>query len=70
MERREFLAGCGMLLLGTRAGQAQTRGPAAPAGQDRSPKLARIGVLSWSLHTMWEKNQPPGTPPPAKPWDV
>jgi sugar phosphate isomerase/epimerase len=69
MERREFLAGCGMLLLGARTGQAQARGAAALGGQDRSAKLARIGVLSWSLHTMWEKDQPPGTPAPAKPWD-
>jgi sugar phosphate isomerase/epimerase len=47
--------------------RAQTPGAAAPGGQDRRAKLARIGVLSWSLHTMWE--QPRGAAAPAKPWD-
>jgi hypothetical protein len=71
MKRREFLTGCGVVLLGTRAARAQS-----PAGtgaqltdQQKNAKLARIGVLSWSLHDFWERRPPADMPKPAKPWD-
>lgn len=67
MKRREFLTGCGLVLLGTRVGRAQTaaRTPAQLAAAQKDAKLARIGVLSWSLNQLWSKNPPAGAPP----WD-
>ena len=67
MKRREFLAGFGAALLGARAGRAQTAAP-LDAGQ-KAKKLARIGVLSWSLNALWSRNAPADMPRPAKPWD-
>ena len=67
MKRRAFLAGFGVALLGARAGRARTA--AQLDDSDKAKKLARIGVLSWSLNALWSKNPQAGTPRPAKPWD-
>jgi hypothetical protein len=71
VKRREFLSGCGLVLLGTRASLAQTapRTAAQLTSEQRNAKLARIGVLSWSLNQLWSRNPPADMPRPAKPWD-
>ena len=67
MQRREFISGCGLILLGTRASLAQTapRTAAQLTDAQKNAKLARIGVLSWSLNQLWSRNPPAGAPP----WD-
>jgi hypothetical protein len=71
VDRREFLSGCGLVLLGTRASVARPspRTAAQLTAEQRSAKLARIGVLSWSLNQLWSRNPPADMPRPAKPWD-
>lgn len=66
MRRREFLTGCGLVLIGTRAGRAQA---VTTTEKAKAAARERIGVLSWSLHDLWEPKPPAGMPTPAKPWD-
>lgn len=48
MKRREFLFGAGAAALAVQGGRSQT-----PAQPDAT-KMARIGVSSWSFHTLFE----------------